>query len=245
MKFAYMVDESFLCTKQPENLVDKIRFWRLKHCRKVDICKLSDIYDERFVNIGELILISNPDKIQLSDKSKIVGFFIENGIHHVCCAGINFGFSDTSVHFYDGSKYRFERNIEKLASQASSDCEYLLIINNNISLDVICKIAEPLRYLNIFCDDLPFLRKVATFLYEEKGISAGVIYSPTQMLQKHYNVISADSSFSVKYPNIADKVFFTDLFAPTKERQCVFSDVVGEFYLDESYLEYRFMQKNA
>lgn len=241
MKFAYLLNESILKNDNIKSIKDKLNFALLRHCRKPIIKKFSDIYDMSLNKIGEAVITLNRDK--LSD-DEIIDFFKENNIRNIIYGESDLSVKDYSLCFYDGSRYRFMKNIQRIKSENSANEEYLIIIEPNSSMEDILYIANSLRYINLFCEDRDFSDKAAKYLYEKSATTAGQIRRREEILKGQYKVISMDKNFDIKYDFIKDKVSYTDLFAPTNERYKVYLDVIGEFYLNDMYFDYLIGSKN-
>lgn len=172
MKFAYLLNESILKNDNIKSIKDKLNFALLRHCRKPIIKKFSDIYDMSLNKIGEAVITLNRDK--LSD-DEIIDFFKENNIRNIIYGESDLSVKDYSLCFYDGSRYRFMKNIQRIKSENSANEEYLIIIEPNSSMEDILYIANSLRYINLFCEDRDFSDKAAKYLYEKSATTAGQI----------------------------------------------------------------------
>lgn len=241
MKFAYLLNESILKNDNIKSIKDKLHFALLRHCRKPIIKKFSDIYDMSLNKIGEAVITLNRDKL---NDDEIIDFFKENNISNIIYGESDLSVKDSSLCFYDGSRYRFMKNIQRIKSENDANEEYLIIIEPNSSMEDILYIANSLRYVNLFCEDRTFSDKAAEYLYEKSATTVGQINHREDILKGQYKVISMDKNFDVKYDFIKDKVSYTDLFAPTNERYKVYLDVIGEFYLNDMYFDYLIGSKN-
>lgn len=241
MKFAYLLNESILKNDNIKSIKDKLNFALLRHCSKPIIKKFSDIYDMSLNKIGEAVITLNRNKL---NDNEIIDFFTEKNIRHIIGGESDLYVKNSSLCFYDGSRYRFMKNIQRIKSENDSNAEYLIIIEPNSSMEDILYIANSLRYVNLFCEDRAFSNKTANYLYEKSATTVGQISKREEILNGQYKVISINKNFDIKYDFIKDKLPYTDLFAITNERYRVYLDVIGEFYLNDAYFDYLIGSKN-